>query len=386
MPETSAAAGRRFVFIDLFRSAVILLMLEGHLLRALLLPSVQGTALFRLHEFAHGLSAPAFLFGAGLTFVISTRRRWQEYHRWGPPLSRRVRRLFLLFCFGVGLHLPFLSLRKIMIDGMQSDLLQLFQCDVLHCIGIGLLILHGLIFFFKTEVKFYGMVVTAVAGICFLTPLMWDINASRLLPPVLSQLVNGAHGSPFPLFPYLGFLFSGVIVSWEYFVAVEKKREADFMVKAFFCGAVLVFCGMLFDFAPFSFYPTYNYWFTSPNYFLIRLGALLILFAIFWAASHRWKIAVPVITVLGVESLLVYVVHLIVLYGTVLNPDLNLQTIIGATLSAGAVFLILFLFILAMLLLALFWNFMKRRHQNMYRLFQLFAAVVFLLLFFLRDF
>jgi uncharacterized membrane protein len=386
MQGTTAAVGRRFIFIDLFRSAVILLMLEGHLLRALLLPSLQGSALFRLHEFIHGLSAPAFLFGAGLTFVISTRRRWREYHHWGPPLSRRVRRLLLVYSLGVGLHLPFLSLRKIMIDGMRSDILQLFQCDVLHCIGIGLLVLHGLVFFFKTEIRFYGMVLSAVIAICFLTPLMWDINGLESLSPWLSQMVNGTHGSPFPLFPYLGFLFSGVLVSWEYLVAVERKREGDFMIKVFMVGSVLVFCGMLFDFIPFSIYPTYNYWFTSPNYFLIRAGALMILFSLFWTLTHRWKIAVPVLTVLGVESLLIYVAHLIVLYGTVLNPDLNLQNIIGATLPVGPVFLILLLFILSMLALALIWNYLKRRHPDAYRLFQLGVAAVFLLFFFLRDF
>lgn len=386
MPDTSAVAGRRFVFIDLFRSAVILLMLEGHLLRALLLPSLQGSAFFRLHEFLHGLSAPAFLFGAGLTFVISTRKRWQEYHHWGPPLSRRVRRLLLVYSLGIALHLPFYSLRKIIIDGMPSDILQLFQCDVLHCIGIGLLILHGLIFLFKTEVRFYGMVLTAVVVICFFTPVMWDVNSSRFLVPWLSQMMNGNHNSPFPVFPYLGFLFTGVIVSWEYFAAVERKRESGFMIKLFFTGAVLVFCGMLFDFIPMSISSTYNYWFTSPNYFFIRAGSLMILLSLFWLVGHRRTVTSPLLTVLGVESLFVYVIHLIVLYGTVVNPGFNVQTLIGATLALGPAVLVLLIFIVLMLALALTWNYLKRRRQNVYRLIQLSAAVIFLLGFFLRDF
>ena len=149
-PPTKA----RYLFIDLYRSAVILLMLEGHVFRALLPSDIQQTVVFQIHELFHGISAPAFLFGAGLTFVISTRRRWEEYHHWDPPLARRLKRLLLVILLGLAVHLPYFSIRKIIIDGTTSDYLQLFQCDVLHCIGIGLLALHALVFFFKTETRF----------------------------------------------------------------------------------------------------------------------------------------------------------------------------------------------------------------------------------------
>src|SRR5438552_2253362 len=143
------ATPQRHLFIDLYRTAVILLMLEGHVLRALLAPSLQQTRLFQIHEFFHGLSAPAFLFGAGMTFIISTRKRWEEYHHWDRPLARRVGRFLLVISLGFMLHLPFFSIRKIILDATSADYYQLFQCDVLACIGLGLLSLHGIILFFK---------------------------------------------------------------------------------------------------------------------------------------------------------------------------------------------------------------------------------------------
>src|SRR5258708_39712833 len=88
--------GDRYFFIDLYRSAVILLMLEGHVFRTFLSSPLQQTPLFQIHEILHGLSAPAFLFGAGVTFVISTRKRWEDYHRWGYPLARRIGRFLLI--------------------------------------------------------------------------------------------------------------------------------------------------------------------------------------------------------------------------------------------------------------------------------------------------
>ena len=130
------ATSQRHLFIDLYRTAVILLMLEGHVVRAFLAPYLQQMWLFQNHEFIHGLSAPAFLFGAGMTFVISTRKRWEEYHHWDQPLARRTGRFLMIISFGLILHLPYFSFRKIIMDGTIADYLRLFQCDVLACIGI----------------------------------------------------------------------------------------------------------------------------------------------------------------------------------------------------------------------------------------------------------
>ncbi len=386
MTESPLPRKHRFLFIDFFRSAVILLMLEGHVLRTVLTPALQKSALFQLHEFVHGLSAPAFLFGAGLTFVISTKRRWSEFHRWGPPLSRRVRRLLFVFALGLFLHLPYFSFRKIAIDGTEQEVLRLFQFDVLHCIGMGLLVLHALIFFFRTEVRFYGLVLATVVAVCFLTPLIWDIDFLNLRNPFIAQMMNGMHGSPFPLFPYIGFLFAGVVVSWEYLVAYEEKREADFMVRLFVTGSAAIGLGTFFDLLPVKIYPTYNYWFTSPNYFLIRTGALMMLLAMFWYAARKYRSVPRVITVLGIESLFVYVAHLLLLYGSVVNPTLNLQALIGGSFGLPAAILLYAAVLVVMLLVALVWNMLKENRFHAYRIIQLAAAAAFLLLFFTRDF
>src|SRR5207248_2938578 len=144
---------------------------------------------------------------------------------------------------------PYFSIRKIIVDGTTADYLQLFQCDVLHCIGLGLLALHGLVFFFRSESRFYGLVLSAIVAVCFLTPLVWGTDFHNL-PPVVSQLLNGLHGSPFPLFPYLGFLFAGVIVSWEFLIAAGKNLQGAFMKRLAIIGALLVASGVLFDLIP----------------------------------------------------------------------------------------------------------------------------------------
>jgi len=386
MADTRIGSPSRHLFIDVYRTAVILLMLEGHTLRTLLTQDARQTWFFQIHEFIHGLSAPAFLFGSGLTFVISTRRRWKEYHHWAAPLSRRVNRLLLIALIGYAIHLPYFSIRKIIVDGTGADYLQLFQCDVLHCIGIGLLVLHGLVFFFKTESRFYGMVLSTIVLVCFLTPLVWDVNFLEYLPAPLAQWCNGMHGSPFPLFPYVGFLFAGVVVSWEFLVAVESRREKRFMFWLAVVGGGLMAAGILFDLLPISLYPHYNYWYTSPNYFLVRAGLLLMLTSGIWYATHGMAQERTDVTLLGRESLFVYVLHLVVLYGSVVNPLTNLQTMIGPVCGiAGAIAFFLIL-TLVMFIAAFTWNYLKRRHLNLLRLLQLGGSAVFLYYFFTKDF
>jgi hypothetical protein len=376
---------QRFLFIDLYRSAVILLMLEGHVVRTFLSLRLQQTTFFQLHEFFHGLSAPAFLFGAGLTFIISTRQRWIEYHHWGTPLARRMRRLLWVILLGLALHLPFFSIRKIIMNGTTNDYLQLFECDVLACIGIGLLTLHALVFFFKTEGRFYGLVLATTLTVCFLTPLVWDVDFLRTVPIAIAQLMNSSHGSPFPLFPFVGFLFAGVIVSWEFHIAFERKQERNFMRRLLILGAVFIVTGILFDIVPLQIYPTYNYWYTSPNYFFVRIGCLMILTSGCWLLATRIPHTTTILTALGKESLFVYILHLVILYGSAVNPKTNLQVFLGSNFGLVDTMGLCIIFISGMWVCAIAWNYLKNYHFNLYRLTQLGTSALFLYLLFTRE-
>lgn len=377
---------QRYLFIDFYRGLVILFMLEGHLFRALLDQSIIKTPIFQFHDFFHGVSAPAFLFGAGLTFVLSTRKRWEDYHHWDPPLARRLGRILIILLLGYLLHLPFLSAKKLILEATTKNYLQFFQSDVLQCIGFGLLALHGLVFFFKTERRFYGLVLAATIAIPLLTPLFWNIDFLKHYPPFIAQLLNSMNGSLFPLFPYVGFLFAGVIVSWEFMLAVEHKREHKFMKRFLYIGAVFIGVGLLFDAAPFQLYPVYNFWYTSPNYFAIRIGALLAMIGIIWLITEKIKKPPRWITILGKESLLVYVVHLIILYGSVINPFFSMTRIFGTYLGFMDVLPLFILFTISMIGLAFWWSYLKEKKNNIYRIVQLTAAAVFFIVFFTLEY
>lgn len=386
MAETRVGSKPRYEFIDVYRSIIILLMLEGHIVRAVLDTSLQRTMAFTVHEFFHGITAPAFLFGAGLTFIISTRKRWEDFHHWGKPLARRIGRLLLIICLGLTVHLPFLSFRKTLLEGTQQQYLTLFQCDVLICIGIGLLTLHGLLFFFKKESYFYSLVALVVAVTCFLTPLVWDIDFLPLLPIPVAQLFNTMHGSPFPLFPFVGYLYAGVILSWEFLVAIQRNREALFMRRVALVGLGLIAAGIMIDALPISVYPTYNFWYTSPNYFFIRTGGLLLLVSGCWHGTQYLRRPPSSLTLLGRESLFVYGLHLPIVYGSVVNLRNNLTYSIGPTMDVMATAGVTIGAIVAISFMAVIWHSIKTNQYYFYRLLQIGAAGTFLFKFFTRDY
>ena len=376
----------RYLFIDLFRSLIIILMLEGHVLRQFLPPESRSAFAFYLHEIFHGITAPAFLFGAGLTFVISSHRRWTAFHRWGDELERRVRRIVMIFLLGIFLHLPFFSFRKTLLEAAPTDILILFQSDVLTCISAGLLILHLILFFFRREDRFHGAVVTLLIVTVLVTPLVWDVNFLHFTPVLFAQLSNSLHGSPFPLFPFLAYLFAGVAVSRKFIVAAEAGAVARFMKRMALGGGLAIAAGLLSTAVPFSFYPTYNFWYTSPSYFLIRLGLLFVIAPAVWLAGEWAGPRIRPLLILGKESLFVYVLHLLVLYGSVINPGLNLASLLPARLAlmeSAGVFIALGLL---MFLAATLWQWLKKYHPAAYRYVQAAVGMVVLYLFFTRDY
>lgn len=382
----SASGKERYLFIDLFRTIIILLMLEGHVLRQFLPDSLKNTTIFGLHEILHGITAPAFLFGAGLTFVISSHKRWTAYHRWGDELERRMRRIVMIFLLGIFLHLPYLSIRKIVLESTTRDLLVLFQSDVLTCISVGLLTLHILLFCFRSEARFQISVIALMIMTVYLTPLVWEIDFLHYTPLLLAQLSNSLHGSPFPLFPFAAYLFAGVAVSGRFLAAVGEGKVPRFMLRLTLLGLVTALGGFFSALIPVGLYRTSDFWYTSPSYFFIRLGFLLMATAAVWWLGRSFRAGWTPVLCLGKESLLVYVLHLIVLYGSVINAGTNLRVFLPETLgpvAAGAVFAAL---TVAMLGVSMFWNRLKTGWTTLYRVTQAGIACAVLFVFFTRDF
>jgi len=112
-------------------------------------------------------------------------------------------------------------------------------------------------------------------------------------------------------------------------------------------GLVLIELSRLLDGQPRQLYPVYDYWHTSPQFFLVRVGMLLLILTGSYAwcrwGAGQWGFS-PIIQ-LGQASLLVYWVHIEFVYGRFSILAKRAQTIGTATVG-------LLIITLAMLALA----------------------------------
>lgn len=355
----------RYQFLDVYRGIVVLLMIQGHIVRELLEGAAQGTELFRMHELFHGITGAGFLFGAGITFGISAQVRWDEYLTFTPALWKRLKKIVLLLGIAYALHLPFLSLSKTLTDATAEDWASLWSFDVLQCIGFGLLILQILVFVIRKEQWFtisLALLTLVAAGSA---PVVW--REGRGLPAFLSSALTGTGGSFYPLIPNAAFLFAGAFVSYEFLRSVRRGTEEQFIRRLAIAGVGLPIAALILEALPIQVYQSSDYWSTSPGFLLIKLGGISLLMSGAWHLGRagfvrRHPRIQSWLVILGVESLFVYVVHLILLYGSVLNPNVSVSRMWFQSMNWSSTFAVAAGFSVLMFLAAWLWNVFKNSH------------------------
>jgi hypothetical protein len=344
-------------------------MLEGHLVRQLMGMAWQEGPVFRAHELFHGLTAPGFLFGAGFTFAIATQRKAHLLKGWSWPFFRRLWRGVLLVLVGYALHLPYFSISKTFREAAPEQWAALLQFDVLQLIGLSLILLRLLYLLARDDRQFLALVTIAGVVVAMTAPAVWMSDAVRHGPLWWSTALAGWRGSPFPIFPNLAFVLAGVVASWGFLRARRVEAERQYMFRLLSTGVALVAGGWLMDLAPVALHEGADFWTTAPSFFWMRLGLLLVGMGALWFVEDRVvetaaeRYVMPRwLTTLGVESLFVYIAHLLILYGSVLNPAFNLTGWLGRDLAPFTSALLVVPFVLISAVAARWWHVVKKRH------------------------
>jgi uncharacterized membrane protein len=194
-----------------------------------------------------------------------------------------------------------------------------------------------------------GMAVVTATLISGLTPLLWTAWRPRFLPWGLESYINGVHnlGTPqpwlFPIFPWTGFAFAGLALGFVLTSGFSKTKGAWLFLLTGVFGILLVYAAKFADSLQWQLYPVYDYWHTSPAFFATRVGLLLILMLVAYAWC-RWglgQVGFSPLIQLGKTSLLVYWVHIELVYGRfhILPP--RSQTVLGASKGLLTIFLLM---------------------------------------------
>jgi fucose 4-O-acetylase-like acetyltransferase len=359
---------RRELYIDAFRGVMVLVMVQGHLCDSLLAPEAQAEPWYVFQRIFHGSTAPGFLFASG--FVAGLPR---------APLSlraslRRARRL--LFVLGVGyfLHVPWFSLWKTINEASARQREIFFSCDALQVIAVTQLFV---ILLQRIAGRRWTLTAAVVAlAVVAAAPGVWASDLAARFPESLAPYLDKSTGSRFPVFPYAAFVLAGTLAGATLGRAEPRVRRR----RALAAGLGLVGIGAVLAVALEGWV---DYWGPSPAYVLVRLGGLLLLLLLVEGAARACLPGVRALALLGHETLLVYVLHLYILFGGIVvrSPVVALHGRLGVDGALVALLLLLPVLLGA----AWLWRTAKRRAPHETQLVLVFLATWFVYEFLTRP-
>jgi uncharacterized membrane protein len=308
----------RIAYIDWMRGLACLLMFQTHCYDSWLGGAARKSAFFGWSQLGGTLPAPLFLFLAGISFALVTDRMRRKGVSANQIAATTIRRGTEIF----GLGLLF-RVQEFVLGQPWSPWTDLLRVDILNTIGISLMLMGIACRLVKTRAANTVLAGIVAAGIAMLTPPLWTTRQPNWLPWPLESYINGVHnlGKPqpwlFPIFPWAAFAFAGLAAGFLLLSDWARDNLAKATAIAGATGLGLFFLSQWFDSLPVQLYSVYDYWHTSPNFFLGRVGVLLMIVCLGyawcrWGPGKGWFS--PLVQI-GQTSLLVYWVHIEFVYG-----------------------------------------------------------------------
>ncbi|HKP63800.1 MAG TPA: heparan-alpha-glucosaminide N-acetyltransferase domain-containing protein [Polyangiales bacterium] len=296
----------RLHFVDVLRLIALLQMVNGHTLHALLTTRVRHGAGYDAYLYFRGLVSVAFMLAAGLAFYVTVLLREPAANP-RAERRRRVVRALEIIAIGFLLRLPLSALLSFDLHSARGALHQLVAVDVLPCIGVSLFVLELLARARDRRLVVLGSGLLA-CGAALLTP--WASTLSPALPyGLVTAWLGPQTGSSFPLLPYAGFVFAGVVlggIALPRGVATQPRTIAGRLL----CAGALVFAASLLV-SDIRARPGVH----TPSFFLVKLAIVTVVCAALVLGLSRMRGLPRPLSILTRETLCIYVFHLLVLYG-----------------------------------------------------------------------
>jgi uncharacterized membrane protein len=331
----------RLILLDILRAVGVMLMIEGHTMDAVLSPIYKDGSgiMFQLWTFFRGLTAPFFFFSAGLAFVVATvKNNSGDLSISKKSKYRRVKRIVMLLLLGYGLHSPLELFYNP--SGIPSENLKIFfYVDAMHVISLSLLVIFIIALFAKSTEKLFRVYVAVAVLSLAIAPITEPIRWENFLHPFFYSYMTFRSGSFFTFFPFSAYLFAGASFGAAS-IALPLETRARILSKnlmrASFVSLVLF---LLFFPIQFLFVSPYvDYWRALPAINFLRFGLVTLVASCVGYLSLKVKRIPKIIPSIGKSSLAVYVVHLMIVYGSPINLGLA-QIIPGGTDPAIAILL-----------------------------------------------
>ena len=343
----------RLIFIDIIRAFAICMMLEGHFIDGLLAPEYrdENNLFYATWHYIRGMTAPVFFTVSGFIFTyLLIKEQNPAKMGWNHVrVQKGVRRGINLIIIAYLLRANIFNLFTPGYTDMNFR-----RVDVLHCIGLSLLFLiafYLLTYRRKNRLRMSIMLLGTTFVAFFFEPIYSHLTY-EYLPMALANYFTKENGSVFTIFPWFGYASLGGFMGFLFY----KNRENPHLYRNMIICYILLGVILI----------TFPYWMgkiadtlqihslqliAHGDYLIKRIGNVLLFFALFMILRH--VITSPTLQKIGQNTLSIYVIHYIILYGSFTGMGLYRyfhdqltpwQAIIGAILFVIVTILITFLY------------------------------------------
>jgi uncharacterized membrane protein len=299
-------------YIDWARGLAVLIMIGAHALDAWTRPASRQSDAYAWLSMLGGFAAPLFLFLAGLSLVLGAERaleRGASRRQATEGVVRRGAEIFIL---------AFLFRLQAFVISPGSWMVTIFRVDILNVMGIAIAItgiVWGLAGGRRRALVACASVATAIAMV---TPIVRAAGWVDVLPLWLQwHFRPWSDHTTFTLLPWAGFVLAGAAAGTLLATTISRSGERRLLGGFGLSGAALIGIGFFTASLP-SIYQTSSFWTSSPTYFAIRIGVMLVAVAILYliAALGAGNVApLSWVETFGRNSLYIYWIHVELVYG-----------------------------------------------------------------------
>src|SRR5204863_6849654 len=224
----------------------------------------------------------------------------------------------------------------------------LLKVDILNVMGLSMLAAALLWSLGRSRSERLVWMLGAAAAVAMITPIVRTAPSLSPLPDPIEWYIRPIPGrGTFTLFPWAGFLLAGAAVDLWLEAARTPAEERRVNTAFAVIGIAVAAGGYAASFLP-TIYRETSFWTTSPTFFFLRLGILILSLPVAYAWNALWtgrpasakaSARRSVMQEFGRASLFVYWIHVQIAYGVLTGP-IHKSLTLGQAFTAYALFTI----------------------------------------------
>lgn len=311
-------ADGRLYALDLARFLAMVFMMQGHVLDALVTPTVINTAEFpwNVWHFIRGFTAPIFLMVSGAVHAFATKRAEDGSIR-EDVIAKRIR--WALTIMGIGYLMFFPASRVwdlpfVPYEGWKG----FFAVNILQLTGAAILLFVFSMASTRSVKEMGRRAQWMTLAILALTPVFQYAPFVESMPLWFRSYVSTSTGSLFPIFPFAGYLFAGLAVGARLQAVPKEDRDAKLKFYGWRAGLVLMAlsAGAQIVLSLLGVGQEHLEHPASILLFARRVGFVLMFFSFSVVLLERTWTLRKWYSLFGTKSLYIYIIHLVILFGT----------------------------------------------------------------------